>query len=355
MTSYDPAHRRDTPLALRLKARIEREGPLSVKDYMHTCLLDPEHGYYRVRPVLGRGGDFVTAPEISQVFGELIGLWCAVVWQQMGRPRPFDLIEYGPGRGNLMADALRALRAVPDCLAALRVRLVEVSPALQRIQRQTLGGLPLEISWHTSLRAELEPRPSILLANEVLDAQPAEQTVVRDGVEGRRIITVGESGHLEFSTSDDTSTISERRSLHDSVAVDMAGLPLAAAVFIDYGHARTIGGDTLQAVREHRFEHPLCSPGEADLTCQVDFERFAAQCGAAGFAVDGPVTQGELLGALGIIQRASRLMAANPSLAHQLEAGVARLMSPTGMGTGFKAIGVRSRELPPLPGFWSQR
>ena len=358
MTSYDPEARRDTPLALQLKARIAREGPLAVKDYMRACLLDPQHGYYRVRQVLGRSGDFVTAPEISQVFGELVGLWCAAAWQQMGRPHPFDLVEYGPGRGTLMADALRALRAVPDCLAAVRVRLVEVSPALQQSQRDTLRGLPQEISWHGSLRGELEPGPSILIANEVLDAQPVEQAIALDGAEGQRGITVGTGGRLEFCVMlptgvpgrDDGGMVMERRALHDSVARDMAGLPLAAALFIDYGHLRSIGGDTLQAVREHRFEHPLCSPGEADLTCQVDFERFGRQCRDAGFAVDGPVTQAELLGALGILLRASRLMAANPALAHEIEAGVARLMSPTGMGTGFKAIGVRSPSLAPLPG-----
>ena len=358
MMDYDPEARRDTPLALKLKERIRREGPITVAQYMDACLQDPDYGYYVKQPAIGAKADFVTAPEISQVFGELIGLWCAVVWQQMGCPTPFDLVEYGPGRGTMMADALRALAKAPDCLAAARVKLVEVSPALRKIQQTTLRSAPGDITWHAALHGAAEPRRAIVLANEVIDAQPVEQRVDSNGTLHGRCLVLDGNGMLQFCVRspegmmpDQPDDLSEVRELHSLISHDLAGLPAVAALIFDYGHLRSVAGDTLQAVRSHRFEHPLTSPGEADLTAQVDFEHLAGQCRNAGFAIDGPITQGEFLAALGIAERASRLMTANPQRAGEIEAGVARLMSPTGMGTLFKAIGLRSPDLPPLPGF----
>ena len=326
---------------------------------MHACLFDPAHGYYATQRAIGASGDFVTAPEISQAFGELLGLWVAVAWQQMGSPAAFDLVEYGPGHGTMMADGLRALAKAPACLAAASVRLVEVSPALREIQRERLGDVRVAISWHTALSGECEPQCAIVLANEVLDAQPVEQLIAIDGQIGVRCVMADAGGRLQFCTRmpdgalrpDRPDGVIERRILHPIVARDLAALPAFAGLFVDYGHTRSTTGDTLQAVRAHRFEHPLCSPGEADLTAHVDFELFGGQCGSAGLAIDGPVSQGELLSALGIVERAEALMSANPSRANEIEAGIARLLSPTGMGTRFKAIGVRSSHLPPLPGF----
>ena len=200
-TSYDPCDRRDTPLALKLKARIRSHGPIPVDQYMHACLYDPEHGYYVKQAAIGALGDFVTAPEISQVFGELIGLWSAVVWQQMGSPKTFDLVEYGPGRGTLMADALRALARVPHFLDAARVRLVEVSPVLRQAQRDKLAASPASITWHETLADEVEPAPSILIANEVLDAAVVEQWAGTDqGIAGIRSVTLDDAGQLQFCT-----------------------------------------------------------------------------------------------------------------------------------------------------------
>ncbi len=383
MTDYDPEARRYTPLALKLKERITRDGPLSVEAYMSACLQDPEHGYYVKQPAIGAGGDFVTAPEISQIFGELIGLWCAVVWQQMGSPARFNLIELGPGRGSLMADALRAARMVPGFLSGATILLIESNVNLRAQQASALAGLDVEPTWAPSLLAVDEIRagayatrsaaasaPTILIANEFLDTRPIRQLVRRDGLWFERTVTLDDRGRLSFGCRPRPARNIERNAssspppTNGSIMEIADGLgdltvPLleltrsfpVAALLIDYGHTSSLPGDSLQAVRAHTFEHPLTSPGEADLTTQVDFELRGRQCRDAGFATDGPVTQAELLSALGITQRASRLMSANPKLAGSIEAGVARLLSPTGMGARFKALGLRSPTLPPLPGF----
>jgi SAM-dependent MidA family methyltransferase len=361
MTGGEP--RTATALAQKLAARIARDGPIGVADYMQACLQDPEHGYYRWQAAIGSGGDFVTAPEISQAFGELVGLWCAVVWQHMGSPNPLRLIELGPGRGTLMRDALRAVRLVTEFRAALRVELIETNDALVPIQRATLAGDDVPIRWS----AELEPGagPAIVIANEFLDTLPVSQWVFRDGSWRSRCIGLDTTGALAFVDGAPEANLAVPagvRPPHDgdileSRAVALAGFssklaaigaPLAA-LFIDYGHAQPGLGDTLQAVSEHRYADPLLAPGEADLTSQVDFAEFAAAMSASGFACDGPVPQGEFLGRLGIIERASRLMAANPTKAAQIETGIARLMAPGGMGSRFQVIGVRSGDLAPLP------
>lgn len=344
--TYDPEARRDTPLALKLKQRIRREGPITVAEYMHACLQDPEHGYYVKRPAIGRDGDFITAPEISQIFGELIGLWAAVVWQQMGSPPRVNLIELGPGRGTLMRDALRAARKVPNFFEAIDLHLVEVNRVLSDLQRATLGDTASNVTWHASLRS-ISHRPSIIIANEFLDTAPVHQFV--GGVQ--RHVVLDAAGRLAFEPQ--RGSINERQD-HTELVDDLAALAgnaHLAALFIDYGHFKTAAGETLQALRGHAPEHPLSSPGEADLTVQVDFESFAAAISCTALAVNGPVTQGEFLGRLGIVERASRLMNANPAKAGEIELGVARLIAPQGMGSRFKAIGVRSADLPMLPGF----
>lgn len=362
--SYDPDERRDTPLARKLKERIRRDGPISVAEYMRACLQDPEHGYYRKAPAIGAGADFITAPEISQVFGELIGLWCAVVWQEIGSPEKLNLVELGPGRGTLLRDALRAARRVPAFERAVSVFLVETSEPLRAVQRETLSGAVVSVGWLTETASlhELADQPCMVLGNEFLDTLPASQIVRTEHGWRERGVALDTAGGLVFCTIEreegdlggvdngEPGAVRERRSFEPLLAA-LAGRPPVAALFIDYGHVRTSPGDTLQAVRGHRAEHPLSGPGEADLTVQVDFEAFSVAARAASFAIDGPVTQAEFLGSLGIMQRASRLMAANPAKAAAIETGVARLMSPTGMGSRFKVIGVRSLNLPPLPGF----
>jgi len=365
---YDPEARRDTPLALRLKERIRRDGPITLAQYMDACLQDEEHGYYRKRQAIGRGGDFITAPEISQVFGELLGLWAAVVWQQVGSPGEVNLVELGPGRGTLMRDALRAAGKVPGFVEALRVHLVETSEALREEQRRVLADAGVAMDWHERL-GEVPAGPAIVLANELLDTIPVHQFEIVEGGAYRRGVALGEHERLQFvrlepklpidAAAGRPGDVSETQDFAALFELNrmMAAAPVAA-LFIDYGHMQSAAGDTLQAVRNHRFEHALCSPGEADLTVHVDFAhvRTYPEMGqpAKGWPAgvcDGPITQAEFLGRLGILQRASRLMAANPAKAHEIETGAARLMSPTGMGSRFKVLGVRSAGLPTLPGF----
>ncbi|MGD9786264.1 MAG: class I SAM-dependent methyltransferase [Hyphomicrobiaceae bacterium] len=376
-TPYDPEARRDTPLALKLRERIRRDGPIAVADYMRACLTDPEHGYYVARQAVGAKGDFVTAPEISQIFGELIGLWSAVVWQQMGAPARFNLVELGPGRGTMMRDALRAARIVPGFLDAASLHLIESNATLTQLQREAILPLAANACWHCDFAsasegdAAIPEGPTILLANEFLDCIPPVQSVKsRDGWRLRGV-GLDAGGQLCF----DVQTGSARRDDLDTRFPDAASGSVVeqaqcqflaewtarcasraptAGLFIDYGGMSDGLHDTLQAVRAHSFEHPLTAPGEADLTAQVNFADWQRAFETAGLGVDGPVTQAQFLGTLGIVERASRLMNANPRLAHLIETGVARLIAVPGMGDRFKAIAVRSSGLPPPPGFESK-
>jgi SAM-dependent MidA family methyltransferase len=376
--TYDTKARRETPLALKLSDRIRNAGPLTVAEYMRVCLHDPEYGYYVKQPAIGRSGDFITAPEISQIFGELIGLWCAVVWQQMGAPARVNLIELGPGRGTLMRDALRAAHKVPGFVAALDVHLVEQSEPLRRIQERTLASSGVPISFHSSAGGLLPEEhlggdPVILVANEFLDTFGVQQFLF-DGLSWRaRLVGLDAQGNLEFVAGaeqghrpqsiplglvpEDGAILEEAVDGPLSAAVEFGRCSRTrpfAALIIDYGHQSTGFGDTLQAVAGHRPVSPFHAPGETDLTVQVDFAQFAAACRNAKtgpLAVDGPLTQGEFLGRLGIVERASRLMSANPAMAGGIEMSVARLIAPQGMGSRFQAIGVRSPVLPKLPGF----
>jgi SAM-dependent MidA family methyltransferase len=392
----------ENALLASLRARIERSGPIPVDAYMRACAGDPEHGYWRKAETIGAAGDFVTAPEVSQVFGELIGLWCVTVWQSLGQPPLLRLIELGPGRGTLMRDALRAARTVPPFFAALRIHLIETSPPLREAQQQALssppvfwrgapsplvgegwgGGEPptsaalvsptpnpspqgggesaLEVAWHESL-AGVPDGPAIVIANEFLDALPVRQLIFEQGTWRERVVALAPDGALCFASGGPAEgraqggapppegAIVELRPGEATLLAQLAARrqPLAA-LFIDYGPAEDAMGDTLQAVRRHTHVDPLAEPGGADITAHVQFAGLARKARAAGLAADGPITQAQFLGSLGIAERASRLMAANPHLAADIEAGVQRLMSPTGMGQLFKAILVRSPSLPPL-------
>ncbi|MDX2257304.1 MAG: SAM-dependent methyltransferase, partial [Hyphomicrobiaceae bacterium] len=319
---YDPEARRDTPLALKLKERIRREGTLSLPQYMAACLGDREHGYYSTRQPIGTAGDFVTAPEISQTFGELLGLWCAVVWQQLGAPSRFRLIELGPGRGTLLRDALRAARLVPGFLDAAQLSLVEIGSGMRAAQQAALEEAPLARppQWYDSVTsiyfedpAPLD-EPAIVIGNEFLDTAPVFQFLRHeDGWVSRRI-GLDSGGRLTFT--DTPSAVAPRplrprpdasldalfpsarpgeivtRAHYELLDTDVVPFRRVAALFIDYGHDAPVPGDTLQAVRAHAPEHPLTSPGEADLTAQVDFSAIGRRIAGhgAGIAVDGPVT-----------------------------------------------------------------
>ncbi|MBL4926954.1 class I SAM-dependent methyltransferase [Fuscibacter oryzae] len=350
-----------TALADILKARIAATGPMRLSDYMAECLLNPQHGYYSMRDPFGTGGDFITAPEISQMFGELLGLALAQYWLDLGRPAPFTLAELGPGRGTLMADVLRATRAVPGFHAAAKVHLVEASATLRRVQRQTLGDHT--VTWLD--RAESLPQaPLFLLANEFFDALPIRQ-FTRDAA-GWRETMVGLEGdnlRLGLSTPGPFGAVEDR--LDDTTPGDVVEICPAAgpvmagvgqriaahgglAMIIDYGNWTSLG-DTFQAMKAHRFTHPLAEPGEADLTAHVAFEPLADAALPANHAF---VNQGYLLTTLGIGARADRLaqgLTGAALLAHQ--AATRRLTAPEEMGHLFKALAIFPPGAPLPPGF----
>ncbi len=354
-------------LAALLARRIREAGPLGVDDYMEMALTHPQHGYYATRDPLGARGDFITAPEVSQIFGELIGLWCADNWLRMGRPDPVILAELGPGRGTLMADMLRALRVTPDFRRALRLHLVETSPALRAKQATALADA--EPRWHDSV-STLPQGPLLLVANEFLDVLPIQQFVrAADGWHERRVALTGD-GVLSFALAAAPNdgapipaalrdaapgSLCEVRPAAEALAAAL-GARLAAqggaALFIDYGHAASACGDTLQAVRGHRRHDVLADPGEADLTAHVDFAAVACAAAAAGARAWGPVTQGAFLAAIGLAARAAALTRrATPAQAEAIAAACQRLIDPAEMGTLFKVLALAHPALPAPAGF----
>ncbi len=349
-----------TPLADLLIRRIAAAGPITVADYMAECLLHPKHGYYSTRDPFGAAGDFITSPEISQMFGELLGLCLAQTWLDQGSPAQFTLAELGPGRGTLMADVLRATKAVPGFHAAARVVLIEASPTLRVVQAKTLGDYAP--TWADSM-ANLPDQPLYLLANEFFDALPINQfernaNGWRQRMVGLRddALTFGLSDPLpcpdpRFQT-DPVGTLVELCPSATPIATHIGGLIGAhggAAIIIDYGGWRS-KGDTLQALRNHQPESPLAGPGDADLTAHVDFEALAL---AAGPDICTPMMdQGTLLTRLGIHARADRLAQGLSGSALQNHlAATRRLTDPTEMGTLFKAMAIRPPNYPPPPGF----
>jgi NADH dehydrogenase [ubiquinone] 1 alpha subcomplex assembly factor 7 len=351
-----------------LRALIAAEGPITVARFMAEALGHPEHGYYRTRDPLGAAGDFTTAPEIAQAFGELIGAWCAVVWEQAGRPDPVMLLELGPGRGTLMADALRAVAKVaPAFDKAAELHLVETSPVLRKAQAEALGGRP---RWHDALD-EIPRGPTILIANEFFDALPVHQLVRRGGAWHERLVAADRAGAaFRFAVSDTPSTLDTPpvdAAEGDILEVSPARAALAAAIarrlaahcggalIIDYGHAASAPGDTLQAVRRHQPVPVLEAAGEADLTAHVDFAALARA--AEGVAVYGPVAQGGFLRALGIEARSRALAAAAPDARTRdlIESATARLTEPGQMGSLFKALALIHATQPQPPGFETDR
>ena len=348
-----------TPLAKLLRAKIRANGPIPLSDFMADALGHPTYGYYRGRDPFGRVGDFITAPEISQIFGELIGLWCVVVWHAMAEPDPVILCEMGPGRGTMMADLLRAAAMDAGFRKAARIHLVETSPALRARQKAALAHeKPV---WHDALGTV--PRgPMLAVANEFFDALPIRQFVRRSGVWRERVIALAEGGD-EFTMVDGPEVqvaapaagegaILERGDAAAAVAAEL-GARLArddgAALIIDYAHARTAPGDTLQAVRGHARAEPLEHPGEVDITAHVDFEALgeAAQPARAW----GPVTQAVFLRALGIELRADRLKRSSPEKSLDIDSGCRRLIDPRAMGTLFKVLAIAHPHLAAPPGF----
>ncbi|MFL5233996.1 MAG: class I SAM-dependent methyltransferase [Microvirga sp.] len=355
-----------TGLKDELRRMIAADGPITVERYMALCLGHPVHGYYTRRDPFGAAGDFVTAPEISQMFGELIGLWAVETWRLMGAPRPLGLVELGPGRGTLMRDLLRAARVDPGFCDAVRVQLIETSPALRQAQQRALGGSAVPIAWHERL-PQAPAGPAIVVANEFFDALPVRQFVRAERGWCERLVGLGPDGGLAFglfreperglTLAGRAGDVLEQPEAALGLARDIAGLARkggGAALVIDYGYEGPAFGDTLQAVRRHAYADPLAEPGAADLTVHVDFAKLAAAARAEGAAVHGPVTQGAFLRALGIETRAAALKRrATPAQAEDVERALARLTGagPDGMGELFKAICIADPRLPPPPGF----
>jgi NADH dehydrogenase [ubiquinone] 1 alpha subcomplex assembly factor 7 len=358
-----------SPLETEIRRLIAVAGPMSIAEYMRLCLTHPQYGYYVTRDPLGAHGDFVTAPEISQMFGELIGVWMVAVWQQMGSPENVRVVELGPGRGTLMNDALRAAKVVGDFHAALVVHLVEISPKLQQAQEQLLEGLGVPILWHSAL-AEVPSGPVIIIANEFIDALPAHQAVKRADGWHERVVEIAPSGELAIGIARDPlphfeatlprglrqapeGSVYEWRS--DAVALEIGRRVRTdgAALIIDYGHAWYGLGETLQAVAGHSFTDPLRAPGEADLTAHVDFAALAQSAQIIGGRIHGPISQRDLLRGLGIDKRAAALKTRAPERAAEIDQALARLTAtgPRGMGELFKALAIADSKLGKLPGF----
>jgi NADH dehydrogenase [ubiquinone] 1 alpha subcomplex assembly factor 7 len=356
---------------------IAADGPIPLARYMEDALGHPRLGYYMGKDPFGRDGDFITAPEISQMFGELIGLWCGVRWRAMGEADPFNLIELGPGRGTCMADMLRAGRGVDGFLESLTLSMVEISPALKGAQEETLlnaSGAEVRraraLQWISDF-SEVPEGPFVAVANEFLDALAIHQFQMTAQGWRERLVGVSDTATNEFQfvlsdtppEADVVPTGLEDAKAGDIIEVRPAATALVrdmaarlnrhpgCVLFIDYGHERTACGDTLQAVKQHEYHNPLTDPGSADLTAHVEFGTLRKAAADAGAVVFGPVTQGAFLKSLGIEARAETLAQASPAHAREIDQALARLISDEGMGTLFKVMALTSPGLAPPPGF----
>jgi len=346
-------------LKQKLVEHIRDNGPMTVAEYMGACLFDPQYGYYATRPAIGgESADFLTAPEASQMFGELIGLWCAHEWEALGKPA-FHFIELGPGSGALMHDMLRATQRVAGFRDAANIVLVETSGPLREAQANRVD----DADWATRLD-DAPPGHALIIANEFLDCQPVRQFVRGENAWHEKLVGADESDHLLFGLSAALATADDDETEPGTVREIAPGLESlvyelerrlhqapARALFIDYGYLHPEGADTLQALQNHAKVDPLEAPGEADLTAHVDFARLAHLSRQAGLNVHGPITQGAFLRALGVEYRAQALGQANPQHARRLARELRRLTHDDEMGVLFKVICISSPNLDPPAGF----
>ncbi len=364
-------------LGERLITRIKTEGPISVAEYMALCLLDPVDGYYPTRDPLGSEGDFITAPEISQMFGEVLGLWAVQCWHDLGKPSAVKLVELGPGRGIMMSDMLRAARLDPGFANAAEVILIEASAALEAVQARTLANAPVPVSWAADI-SEVPPGPAIFIGNEFLDCLPIRQFIQSDrfaGLSGwrERLVTFNEETEtLDFAVS--SAPISDVTKLSFPEAQDTAKkdelIEVCAAaqllldhlktrfetspgraLFIDYGPDVTEFGDSLQALKRHEKVGVFSNPGNTDLTARVDFAALYEFAQSIDLAAVSAVTQNEFLSRLGLEIRAVALARAKPDAKAKLSRQMERLMSADQMGQLFKAICFQSAKLGTPLGF----
>lgn len=361
-----------TPLAAILKARIAATGPMSIADYMAECLLHPDHGYYARREPFGAGGDFITAPEISQLFGEIVGAFLINAWRQAGKPDPFVLAELGPGRGTLMADIARTARLDPAFESAAQIVLVEASERLRAIQAETLGAAAKRARWLETID-DLPPLPVFLAANEFFDALPIRQFVKTVASWRERCVGLDDAGDLTFiagptqlpadSLPPGHEMAGEGAAFEFAPAREAVAARIGAhltthsgvALIIDYGHLETAIGDTVQAMRDHAYVDPLAEPGLADLTSHVDFDALARAASAQGTRALPPLTQGDFLLGAGIAERAGALGTNKPpEVQQEIRTAVERLCGGDEgqMGDLFKVLCLTGRDIAaPLPPF----
>lgn len=339
---------------------------MSVADYMRLCLTHPDWGYYIRRDGIGQNGDFTTAAEISQMFGEMIGAWCGHMWTALGSPAPFNLVELGPGHGTLSADLLRAATRQPGFIPACRLHLVETSPVMRSWQKQSMAAHEEKITWHESFDT-VPHGPLIVIANEFFDALPIRQYIRRaNGWHERLVASRMNKLIWDEGQTDCTNAIPvilqqavmgaiferspERESLAEMIAAHITR-NAGAALIIDYGFQGPELGDSLQAVARHRYVDPLASPGIADLTSHVDFSALAHAAERRGAKSHGPITQGKFLNDLGIGIRATALRRARPDKAEDIDTSLSRLTAPGQMGELFKVMALTAPEAPPPPPF----
>ena len=333
-----------------IKKRIREHGPINVADYMAMCLTHTEYGYYMRRDPLGVSGDFTTAPEISQIFGELLGLWLGAQWQKQGKPEA-ALVEFGPGRGTLMADILRATKKLAGFHEAISVHLIEASPVLQQRQWKMLAGKHPRISWQDDLK-NLPDLPLFFIANEFFDALPVQQFIGNE----ERMVALNDDGILAFQpstinhqpiTEKSPASLDVMRKLATQIAVQGG-----AGIIVDYGYAGGGEGDSLQAVKQHSYHDVLKTPGEADITAHVDFSALADAARASGATIFGALPQGKFLLQIGASQRLMNLCAsANETQKKELMSGFERLISHEQMGELFKVLAVLPQDAERPEGF----
>jgi len=354
-----------TPLAHRIRTLISRDGAMPVERFMALCLGDPDHGYYMNRDPFGRAGDFITAPEVSQMFGELIAMWCIDFWRRLSAPEPLRLVELGPGRGTLMTDLVRAAgKVVPAFAAACDIHLVDTSPALREVQQRTLAGVGIAARWHDRLE-KCPTGPSIVIANEFFDALPIRQYARTADGWRERGVTVGADNRFCFTTLPGpvdpaaipgtiagaaTGAIFERSPAAAQVIADLAkrfSADPGIALIIDYGPGRSGHGETLQALSGHRPAGVLERPGAVDLTAHVDFEYLIGLGRQHGLEAHGPVPQGVFLNALGLAARVETLSNGTDGATRRAIASAAeRLAGGQQMGQHFKVIMITSHGAP---------
>lgn len=359
-------------LEAHLKQLILETGPISIAKFMEEALSNPRYGYYQLKDPFGEKGDFITAPEISQIFGELIGIWCAQNWQHMGSPQEFMLVEMGPGRGTLMMDLLRGTKHIPHFHEQMEVHFIETSPALTQMQQKRFRSYKgVRFYWHTHI-SMLPEKPMALVANELFDALPVHQFIKT--TKGWREKMVGlndNAGKLTFMLSPDETGVTRMLSKKYTTAPEgavvewcPAGLMLmeeissrlrrhkGAALIIDYGYEQPGFMETLQAVKAHHFHPVLETPGNADITAHVDFSELAEVAHNEGVKSYGPITQSDFLREMGVEIRAKTLLQhADEVQQNDIVSGVERLMSPAHMGELFKVLAVLSQGLPKPVGF----